>query len=148
MLKFYGNQYRPYKYYNNSSYYAGYRNRIPMIKLSEMYLILAEVAAEKKDQDKLFQALTDVRSHRGIQDPSPINGDPNFIISNYWFSGLLMEIVREFNGENVGYFAARRISPKARVWVNIDANWVNRIISLTPYCYPTDELSYGRHQDL
>jgi hypothetical protein len=148
MLKFYGNQYRPYKYYNNSSYYAGYRNRIPMIKLSEMYLILAEVAAEKKDQDKLFQALTDVRSHRGIQDPSPINGDPNFISPNYWFSGLLMEIVREFNGENVGYFAARRISPKARVWVNIDANWVNRIISLTPYCYPTDELSYGRHQDL
>lgn len=148
MLKFYGNQYRPYKYYNNSSYYAGYRNRIPMIKLSEMYMIIAEVAAEKKDQDKLFQALTDVRSHRGIQDPSPINGDPNFIISNYWFAALLMEIVREFNGENVGYFAARRISPKARAWVNIDMNWVNRIISLTPYCYPTDELSYGRHQDL
>ena len=148
MLKFYGNQYRPYKYYNNSSYYAGYRNRIPMIKLSEMYLILAEVAAEKKNQDKLFQALIDVRSHRGIQDPSPINCDPNFISPNYWFSGLLMEIVREFNGENVGYFAARRISPKAHAWINIDNNWGNRIISLTPYCYPTDELSYGRHQDL
>ena len=41
MFKFYGNQYRPYKYYNNSSYAPEYRNRVPMVKISEMYLIIA-----------------------------------------------------------------------------------------------------------
>ena len=148
MLKFYGNQYRPYKYYNNSSYYPGYRNRIPMIKISEMYMIIAEVAAEKGDQETLFQALGEVRSHRGIQDPSPINADPNFASPNFWFSGVLMEYVREYQGEGVGYYAARRLSPKTHGWMNIDNDWSGRILALTPYPYPTDELSYGRHQDL
>ena len=148
MLKFFGNQYRPYKYYNNSSYSAGYRNRIPMIKISEMYMIIAEVAAEKQDQEMLFQALSEVRSHRGIQDPSPVNADPNFVSPNYWFSGVLMEYVREFQGESVGYYAARRLPQKAHAWINIDNDWQVRIMALTPYPYPTDELSYGRHQDL
>jgi len=148
MLKFFGNQYRPYKYYNNSSYYALYRNRVPMIKISEMYLIIAEVAAEKKDEETLFQALTEVRSHRGIQDPSPVNADPNFVSPTYWLSGVMMEYVREFQGENVGYFAARRLPRKTQAWLNMDNHWHLRMHSLTPYPYPTDELSYGRHQDL
>jgi hypothetical protein len=148
MLKFFGNQYRPYKYYNNSSYYAGYRNRVPMIKISEMYLIIAEVAAEKKDEETLLQALTEVRSHRGIQDPSPVNTDPNFVSPTYWLSGVMMEYVREFQGESVGYFAARRLPRKTQAWLNMDNDWLFRITSLTPYPYPTDELSYGRHQDL
>ena len=148
MLKFYGNQYRPYKYYNNSSYYAAYRNRVPMIKISEMYMIIAEVAAEKQDEVNLFKALTEVRSHRGIQDPSPVNADPNFASPNFWMSGLFMEYVREFLGENVGYFAARRLPRKFKGWVNADQDWYGRIQTLTPYPYPTDELSYGRHQDL
>lgn len=148
MLKFFGNQYRPYKYYNNSSYYSGYRNRIPMIKISEMYMIIAEVAAEKRDEETLFQALSEVRSHRGIQDPSPVNADPNFASPTYWFSGVLLEYVREFQGESIGYYAARRIPHKTQAWLNVDPDWLNRMLSLTPYPYPTDELSYGRHQDL
>lgn len=148
MLKFFGNQYRPYKYYNNSSYYAGYRNRIPMIKISEMYMIIAEVAAEKEDQEALFQALSEVRSHRGIQDPSPVGADPNFISPTFWMSGLLMEYVREFQGESCAYFAARRLPRKFKGWVNADVDWSRRVDTLTPYPYPTDELSYGRHQDL
>ena len=148
MLKFFGNQYRPYKYYNNSSYYALYRNRIPMIKISEMYMIVAEVAAEKEDQETLFQALSEVRSHRGIQDPSPVGADPNFASSNFWMSGLMMEYVREFQGESVGYYAARRLPRKFKGWVNADQDWYGRIGTLTPYPYPTDEVSYGRHQDL
>ena len=148
MLKFFGNQYRPYKYYNNSSYYAGYRNRVPMIKISEMYMIIAEVAAEKGDQETLFQVLSEDRSHRGIQDPSPVGADPNFASPNFWMSGLLMEYVREFQGESVGYYAARRLPRKFKGWVNADQDWYGRIGTLTPYPYPTDELSYGRHQDL
>ena len=148
MLKFFASQYRPYKYYNNSSYYSGYRNRVPMIKISEMYMIIAEVAAEKQDQETMLQALTEVRSHRGIQDPSPFLDDPNFASPNAFLSGVLMEYVREFLGESVGYFAARRIPAKANYWINIDNDWLFRMKSLTPYPYPTDELSYGRHQDL
>ena len=148
MLKFFANQYRSYKYYNNSSYYAGYRNRVPMIKISEMYMIIAEVAAEKKDQETVFAALSEVRSHRGIQDPSPVNADPNFVSTNYMLSGVLMEYVREFQGESAGYYAARRIPGKTQYWVNIDMDWLARIQTLTPYPYPTDEISYGRHQDL
>ena len=148
MLKFFANQYRPYKYYNNSSYYSGYRNRVPMIKISEMYMIIAEAAAEKQDQETLFRALSEVRSHRGIQDPSPVNADPNFASPNFWFSGVMLEYIREFQGENTGYFAARRLYQKSRGWINVDPDWATRLGTLTPYPYPTDEISYGRHQDL
>lgn len=148
MLKFYGNQYRPYKYYNNSSYYSGYRNRVPMIKISEMYMIIAEVAMEKNDQETLYQSLSEVRSHRGIQDPSPVVADPNFGSPNFWPSGVMFEYIREFQGESTGYFAARRLYKKIKGWINIDPDWGSRIQMLTPYPYPTDEVSYGRHQDL
>ena len=148
MLKFVGNQYRPYKYYNTSSYNEAYRNRIPMIRISEMYMIIAEVAAEKGDRETLFQALSEIRSHRGIQDPSPENVDPNFVSPNYWLSGVLMEYVREFNGESIAYYASRRLPGKIHAWINSDNDWIVRIHDLTPYPYPVDEVSYGRHQDL
>ena len=146
MLKFYANQYRPYKYYNNSSYYAGYRNRVPMIKISEMYLIIAEVAAEKGDEDAGRSAITEIISHRGIHDT-----DAYFlyvISQSAYIDKVILEYIKEFYGEGTAYYATRRMIHKSQVFMNIDPEWFNRMLSLTPYPYPTDELSYGRHQDL
>ena len=58
-----------------------------------------------------------------------------------------IEYVKEFIGEGIAYYATRRLAPKMRAFINIDIDWFNRM-QLTPYPYPTDELSYGRHQDL
>ena len=146
MYKFYSNQYRPYKYYNNSSYYEGYRNRVPMIKISEMYLIIAEAAAERSETDKVKEVLGEIRSHRGIQDI-----DASLIWIGVNIDDLLdhvyLEYVKEFIGEGIAYYASRRLVPKMGAFINIDIDWFNRM-HLTPYPYPTDELSYGRHQDL
>lgn len=147
MLKYMSEHYRPYKFYNNSSYYEGYRNRVPMIKISEMYMIIAEVAAEQKDKDKLTDALVEIRSHRGIQDPL---GSLTLIFSseNYFISELLKEYVREFNGEGIAYYAVRRLVKKNNVFIDYDVDWSTRIHTLDAYPYPTDEVSYGRHQEL
>ena len=60
---------------------------------------------------------------------------------------VYIEYVKEFIGEGIAYYATRRLAPKMRAFINIDIDWFNRM-QLTPYPYPTDELSYGRHQDL
>ena len=142
MYKFFGNQYRPYKYYNNSSYTPEYRNRVPMIKISEMYLIIAEVAAEKEDVDKAKEVLGELRSHRGITDVAA-----SFVGTPANLEAVHLEYVKEFIGEGIGYYASRRMMPKIRLHLNMHQDWLPRLW-LTPYPYPTDELSYGRHQDL
>jgi hypothetical protein len=142
MFKFYGNQYRPYKYYNNSSYAPEYRNRVPMVKISEMYLIIAEVAAEKGDEAKVKEILGEIRSHRGIQDV-----EASFFGFPMTLDTVFLEYVKEFIGESIGYYATRRIMPKIHMQFNMHQDWYPRLL-LTPYPYPTDELSYGRHQDL
>lgn len=142
MYKFYGGQYRPYKYYNNSSYTPEYRNRVPMVKISEMYLIIAEVAAENGDTDKVKEVLAEIRSHRGIQDV-----EASFFGFPLTLDTVLLEYVKEFIGEGIGYYAARRLRPKIHMQLNMHQDWLPRLL-LTPYPYPTDELSYGRHQDL
>lgn len=146
MLKFYGNQYRPYKYYNNSSYFADYRNRVPMIKVSEMYMIIAEVAAEKGDRDTVVEAVGAIRSHRGIQDiAASFIGQTE---STYYLAfAVFVEYVKEFMGEGIAYYATRRMMPKMHTFLNLHQDWSPRLW-LTPYPYPTDEISYGRHQDL
>jgi hypothetical protein len=142
MFKFYGNQYRPYKYYNNSSYAPEYRNRVPMVKISEMYLIIAEAAAEKGDEAKVKEILGEIRSHRGIQDV-----EASFFGFPMTLDTVFLEYVKEFIGESIGYYATRRIMPKIHMQFNMHQDWYPRLL-LTPYPYPTDELSYGRHQDL
>ena len=142
MYKFYGNQYRPYKYYNNSSYAPQYRNRVPMIKISEMYLIIAEAAAEKGDDAKVKEVLSEIRSHRGIQDV-----ESSFFGFSLGMDTVFLEYVKEFIGESIGYYAARRMMPKMKMLINMHPDWLPRLW-VTPYPYPTDELSYGRHQDL
>ncbi|MCR5547620.1 MAG: RagB/SusD family nutrient uptake outer membrane protein [Bacteroidales bacterium] len=142
MYKFYGNQYRPYKYYNNSSYAPEYRNRVPMVKISEMYLIIAEAAAEKGDDAKVKEILGEIRSHRGIQDV-----EASFFGFPMTLDTVFLEYVKEFIGESIGYYAARRIMPKIHMQFNMHQDWYPRLW-VTPYPYPTDELSYGRHQDL
>ena len=142
MYKFYGNQYRPYKYYNNSSYAPEYRNRVPMVKISEMYLIIAEAAAEKGDDAKVKEVLSEIRSHRGIQDV-----ESSFFGFSLGMDTVFLEYVKEFIGESIGYYAARRMMPKMKMLINMHPDWLPRLW-VTPYPYPTDELSYGRHQDL
>ena len=143
MLKFVSDQYRPYKLYNNSSYYEGYRNRIPMIKISEMYLIIAEVAAHSNDTATISNVISTIRSHRGITDPTE-----GVLVLGNGIEAVLLEYVKEFYGEGIPYYAARRLFPQNNFWVDLDVVWLSKISSLGPYPYPVDEVSYGRIQEL
>ena len=113
-----------------------------MVKISEMYLIIAEAAAEKGDDAKVKEVLSEIRSHRGIQDV-----ESSFFGFSLGMDTVFLEYVKEFIGESIGYYAARRMMPKMKMLINMHPDWLPRLW-VTPYPYPTDELSYGRHQDL
>lgn len=60
-----GGDYKLYKYYQPEKYLADYAERIPLIRLSEMYYIMAECWMGQDDAQAL-EYLNEVRRHRGI----------------------------------------------------------------------------------
>ena len=66
MLRFSGAGYIPYKFYASSS--SVYRNRMPMFRLSELYLMLAEDACIRKDLTGFLDAINEIHAHRGIDE--------------------------------------------------------------------------------
>ena len=100
------------------------------------------MAAEKGDEAKVKEILGEIRSHRGIQDV-----EASFFGFPMTLDTVFLEYVKEFIGESIGYHATRRIMPKIHMQFNMHQDWYPRLL-LTPYPYPTDELSYGRHHDL
>lgn len=135
MLQYTANGYLCYKFYYSSKYASAYRNRMPMIRLSEMYYILAESYIESGNDEEALNMLEEVRLHRGIDDPysSDVNAEEE----------LMKEYYREFIGEGqlFYYLKHRHITPN--IWPEFILSEANLI-----YPYPQDELTYGRVQEL
>ena len=131
-----GSAYNCWKLYQSSSYTSKFRNRIPMIKLSEMYYIMAEYYIRKGQNDLALSTLDIVRKHRGITEdynPSTTNAEEE----------LTLEYMREFMGEGQIFY----------YWKRTGINCPVTTFQLSPenliYLYPQEEISEGgRHQDL
>ena len=117
---------------------AEYRNRMPMIRISEMYYILAFVSAVNGDLDSMKENIIAVMSHRGYTNV----GFDGF--SEYDMKGeFLVELSREFLGEGQLFYWYRLYK---RLKYQSPITIMNNTSGLM-YPYPTSETSYGHVQE-
>ena len=88
---------------NTGSYYIlskyNTSKRVPMLKVSEMYLILAETASSVSEKEEWLNTLL---YHRGLPNESLTDVDVN--------SRLLQEYAKEFIGEGQLFFTYKRLN--------------------------------------
>lgn len=124
------------KLYQSSSYSSSYRNRIPMVKISEMYYIIAEYYINKGLNAEALAMMDIVREHRGITeayDPQSTDAQEE----------LTLEYMREFMSEGQVFYYWKRTGIACPV-TSFELSTEDLI-----YLYPQEEVSEGgRHQDL
>ncbi len=139
LLKYGGSGYSSYKFYSSSS--AAYKNRIPMIRISEMYYILALKAYLDKDYTAMQNYLFAVMKHRGYTSELVPKA-----LSEFWAqTELINEIAREFIGEGQLFYW-----DKIFCRLEIDSYTLfalNQKDATLIYPYPTSETSYGHIQE-
>lgn len=145
-LDFTTNGYNSYKLYGSSASSETFRNRMPLIRISEMYYILAECGLRKLNFSKLLANLNEVRRHRGIQDDFELSMglDP--------LRELSMEYAREFYNEGQYFHYVKRMGPDVALsWQGIFSSSQYKDLkgdpSLLVFPFPEDEINYGRVQD-
>lgn len=129
------------KFYQPDSYYQ-YKNRLPLIKISEMYYIMAEYYLNKGDETKALEILDKVRFQRGLTKPI----DPQLIISVQ--AELTKEYMREFAGEGQLFYYYKRLDIKDPTYykqsegnAGIEEYGFTDEDFVLPY--PDDEILYG-----
>lgn len=134
-LRFYSNSYVCYKLYCESTTPFKFRNKRPLIKIAEMYYIMAENALIKGDNKSAIEYLNVVRKARNIQSDLPEIADAE--------DELNKEHYREFINEGQLFFWLKHHG--------LDDYLGEEYMSLSDNMlilpYPTDELSYGRVQE-
>ena len=135
MLK-YNKSYDCYKLYGSSEMPASIRNKMPMMKLPELYMMIAEDYLEQGDSVRVKQTLDIVRAHRGVQADLPASADA--------LTEFHREIMREFinEGQIVYWFKRKGLD-------NYPANaYYDLELSDLTLPYPQAEINYGRVQEL
>lgn len=138
LLKYGGKGYQSYKFYSSSSMLAEYKNRIPMVRISEMYYILGFVAATNGDTESLKKNIVAVMSHRGYTE---LNFDS--YSADELKKEFLLEISREFLGEGQLFYWYKIVE---RLKYPLTVSIMNNVQELM-YPYPNSEISYGRVQE-
>ncbi len=123
------------KYYYSSNYHLDYRNRVPMIKIPEMYYILAEDYIAQGDKENALAMLNTVRKNRGISDDLPADTDAG--------AELMKEYHREFIGEGQLVYWLKHKKVNASISDAFDVDYTKLILP-----YPDAEINYGRYQEL
>ncbi len=134
-LKYSASGYNVNKYYGSTNYNSGYRNRIPMLRISEMYYIMAEAMAASGKNAEALAYIDEVRRHRGITSSLPPESDVAEV--------LLEEYHREFVGEDKLFYYMKHINAK----MSLSPFFALKADDLI-YPYPDAELDYGRKQEL
>lgn len=127
--------YTCYKLYGSSVYAAAFRNRMPMVKISEMYYIVAENLISQGYNSDALEILNEVRRKRGITDDLPENTDVE--------QELTKEYYREFICEGQLFYWLKHKDVSS----SLDANYSVKASDLI-YPYPDEEVNYGRVQEL
>ena len=156
LLKYSSNGYQLFKLYGSDGYFQDFRDRMPMIKISEMYLILAEVALQAFDYDGAMDYLDQLRFHRGISTSIKVRdtaagGAVMDTKAELVASHILVEYLRETIGEGQFMYAMKRFNGEYGDHVTVHGMVQTPIrcspISVLEYPYPVAETTYGRVQD-
>lgn len=134
-LRIGGLGYYTFKYYGSSSYLPAYANRIPMIRISEMYYMLAEDLIERNLPTDALEQLDIVRRNRGISDDLPTTADAS--------AELMKEYYREFISEGQLFYYLKHKKVTSSISSAFKLTYTDLI-----FPYPDEELNYGRQQEL
>ncbi|MBR1872316.1 MAG: RagB/SusD family nutrient uptake outer membrane protein [Bacteroidales bacterium] len=155
MLSYTNTGYAINKYYTSTSYPTEYRNKIPMIRLPEMYYIIAEKALRDDDAKAFYDALNAVRSHRGISAPleeSAYSDDSVLSPSEMRWQGgsyqLYAEYLKEFVGEGQAFYFIKRFMPYSMEVKHTSVSYIYTDWRTLTFPYPVEETTYGRVQEL
>jgi len=136
MLRYAGNAYVSYKLYGDSG--AKYRNLMPMIRISEMYYIIAEAAAIEGDEPAVREALDVVRHYRGITDPL---AEGSGIMTM-----VFLENAKEFLNEGQLFHFFKRQDEAFLKEVTLEG-YLEVLNDYLLLPYPDAEINYGRVQE-
>ena len=140
--------YMPYKLYqvdNNGQEVTDeyFRDLLPMIKISEMYYIMAEYYLSISQEDKALDMINLVRSKRGLSKPLTKDQIDNELWSSV-FDELTREYMREFIGEGQLFYFFKRYNLENPLYI-YGYEDENLAFSEARYLlpYPKDELEVG-----
>ena len=128
--------YNCYKLYGSETMWQSYRNRMPMLKVSEMYYIMAEERLAAQDTTGAFALLDEVRSHRGVQESLSHESDA--------FTELTKEYCREFYNEGQFFHWMKHTDNRCNLCPTYRK--LSEAVMVLPY--PDEETNYGRNQEL
>ena len=156
LMRFSKDGYALYKFYGSTGYLPAFRSRMPLIRLSEMYYILAEACLQAFDGDGAIKYLDVVRFHRGnTQSISSYFSD--YQSAAEIRTALLWYVAREYLIEMVGegqffYLCKRFTSPDQQTAIaNVAFDMQDVIYPVSTkltYPYPVAETTYGRKQEI
>jgi hypothetical protein len=134
-LKYSSMGYMVYKFYGSSSYASAYRNRMPLMKISEMYYIIAENYIHQGNNKAALAELDMVRKHRAINDEFPSTANAAVELNKEYY--------REFIGEGQLFYWLKHTDAQSSLSPEFDVKASDLI-----FPYPDDETEYGRNQEL
>lgn len=143
-LKYGGTGYTSYKFYYSSSLASSYRNRMPMIRVSEVYYMLFLADYKAGDYESCLKWLETVTSHRGYTntDLSEYVGYPDSL-----YEIFERDVIREFLGEGQMFHWVKmllRMDKDGFVSAGMGALASGADLL---YPYPSSETSYGHIQE-
>lgn len=136
LLKLANNSYDCFKLYGSSMYPSTVSNRMPMIKLAEMYYIIADKYIHESNNAKALEMMDVVRANRGVLDALPSTVDAELELNK--------EYMREFINE--GQIFHRFKSAGLEKYPGNGYFELQQSDLVLPY--PQTEINYGRVQEL
>lgn len=125
-----------YKLYGSASRTVPFRNRMPMLRLSEMYYIMAENHILQGEPEKALDCLDAVRHARGITTDLPDTKDA--------MKELTLEYYREFINEGQLIYWLKHTDLK----YDMGKGYFDLAPEHLTFPYPQGEIAYGRIQEL
>lgn len=146
MLTYSSLGYRIYKYYSSGS--SVYRNRQPMIRISELCFICAEAAIMDNDLESAAEYVNMVNAHRGMEDKLSPGNNPDLRDNPFYF--LWKEYIKEFICEGRLFNYRKRIDNMLLSGGTGGGEGTIELMyyRVLTYPYPVEETSYGHIQEL
>lgn len=136
LLRYADRSYDCYKLYYSSSMQDSRRSKMALMRMSELYYIIAEARLADGGIDEAMRALDTVRSHRGISSSLVGASNPK--------RELTREIMREFIDEGQIFFWFKHLGLDDYPGEGYVSSLSENDFILP---YPIEETSYGRVQD-
>lgn len=136
------NVYYLFKHYQPVSYNANFKNRIALLKITEMYYAQAEYYLRHQNENAALDVLNLVRRKRGIETDI----DKKMIISVR--AELTKEYMREFPGEGQLFFYYKRLNILDPTSYGVSSGYAgieNYTFNVNKFLlpYPDEEITYG-----